>query len=424
MNILTLALLTVQLLPSVPRYVGGAGSLAVGVAVAALLVIAFYLMNWTISARQHAQNGGYIDTAFVLLLLIMVLAILPHALVADILHPVLFLRLAESIASLLLMIAGALALGGILSRATDRQVKRAINTSLALLCVVVLFRLVGLEPLESKWERPMFPFSEPSHFALAFLPILLYRCASAGRRASLAWLFFAVVTALVIKSFTLLLGCILAAMVCRRLVMMSTMGLVLGLAALPLLDLTYFALRLSGSSGNVSGLVYAQGWQLVAESLGTSSGWGLGFEQLGVDGTGVPLASIIHRVTGTDLNVMDGSFVFAKLTSEFGAFGAVAGVLYCLLALHAVRALRRGEAHAATRFAYCIIAAYTMDLLARGAGYFTDTALLMIAAFGVLATRREFTSKVVNAIREVVIPDLRSSPPLWSRHYLWPRRSR
>ena len=406
--VLFLAISVVQILPSLPRYVGLVSSMAAGTAIAAPIVMGLYLCNWAASAAQHREHDGHVGVRFAVLLGALLLSLPVHAVVADVIHPMHFDRFAGSLALLGILMAGALALGAIMRHASPSDMDRAIRISFGLMCVVIALKVVGIQPGGDRFDKPMFPFSEPSHFTLAFLPLLLYRCTSATGRARLTWLLAGVLIAVVIKSLTLLAGCVLAAVVCRRLLAVVVVSAILGLGMA--LDLGYFTERLGfGEGNNLSGLVYLQGWQLIGESLQLSSGWGLGFQQLGLDGTNVSAASAIYALAGDNLNLQDGSFVLSKLLSELGVLGAFISLAYCVVALRSLLALRRGyEPSPVVRFAHCVVVAYLVELLVRGPGYFTGSTLLMVAAVGVLATvraaRRNADDPSIDATPEDPIP--------------------
>jgi len=152
------------------------------------------------------------------------------------------------------------------------------------------------------------------------------------------------------------------------------------------LDLSYYLSRLdfSGEAQNLSTVVYIQGWQLIPESLARSGGWGLGFQQLGRHGTDVPASDIIFALVGGYGNVLDGGFTFAKIISEFGVFGLLLIGLYLVIVWRSIRHLRYAakgiENRACNTFAQCVIVSYLIELFIRGAGYFTGTAILLVAS--------------------------------------------
>jgi hypothetical protein len=233
---------------------------------------------------------------------------------------------------------------------------------------------------------PMFPFTEPSHFALTCAPLLMFAAIRLKGAARGALLMGAALAGFLLPSFTFLIAAGLTAVVCLKRWVAISMALVL-VAVAPLLDLTYYSSRLdfSQSNTNLTALVYLQGWQLVFESWQRSFGWGLGFQQLGIHGTSVEASDLIYAIVGGYGNVLDGGFTFAKIVSEFGALGLALIAGYLILAYAALKMLRaaaRSQASlkASKTFAGAVILCYSIELFVRGGGYFTGTSLLLIAA--------------------------------------------
>jgi hypothetical protein len=192
---------------------------------------------------------------------------------------------------------------------------------------------------------------------------------------------------------TLLVGCLVMAIVCRRAVLIAMVGLLVGVAVAPF-RLDYFISRvaLSDTTDNLSTLVYVQGWQLLIEAINQTYGWGVGFEQLGLRGTTVAAADAIATVlfgSGLEaLNLTDGGFVFAKLVGEMGIFGFLLTVLFVIGAVRSIRVLRRREAVARepplVLFSRCVLVSYIVDMFVRGTGYFVGSTFLVITACSIL----------------------------------------
>jgi hypothetical protein len=256
---------------------------------------------------------------------------------------------------------------------SNSTVRRVLHFSSILLAVCALLAIFGLQPraVEGAFEKSIFPFTETSHFALAFLPMVMYRCVSSSGAGRWIWLGVALLSGLLLQSLALLAGSLLVAAACRRLSIVIAGGLILALGAIPL-ELTYFADRLNLSSGtqNLSALVYLQGWQMLIESFSISSGWGVGFQQLGVNGTEVSAAAAIVALTRTEgSNLNDGGFVVAKLGSEFGVLGLLLAVLFLSAAWRSLVSLRReGSRNEAVVFADCVVVSFIIDMCVRGTG--------------------------------------------------------
>jgi hypothetical protein len=208
--------------------------------------------------------------------------------------------------------------------------------------------------------------------------------------------------ALGIESLTLIISCLLASIACKKFLVVSLAGAVVAIGIIPF-ELGYFLNRLnfSGETQNISSLIYLQGWQQLWESLERTHGWGVGFEQLGIHGTEVASAAAISSIFQIEgLNVMDGSFVFAKVVSELGLFGGLFGAAFTILAFQSFLALRHKRERPVVVFARCVIVCFIVDMFVRGTGYFTGSTLLALAAACILVeSKRRFTATNAGDIR-------------------------
>jgi hypothetical protein len=383
--ILCLVLLTEQLVPSLPYYAGLAPSMALGMVIAAGLCILTLAICWQKHARAIGRNLLDANANGFVLIGTVLVAVVLHGVIADQIAGIDVGRFAASLIPLLLLLGGGIALGTAIRNASETGVSRMVSLSLCILCAVIVFRLLGLQP--SHYTKSMFPFTETSHFALALGPIYLYKCATARRGRRDLWLLFGLALALLLMSATFLVVVCVAAMVCRRFLVVLA-GVILIAAVGLTVELKYFTSRasLSNHSSNLSALVYLEGWEMLDDSLVRSRGWGIGFEQLGLNGSNVSAAEAIRGLTGgADLNLQDGSFVLSKLGSEFGAAGVLLVAGYALLALNCLRALRAGRGSLNERFARSVVLAYSVDMFVRGTGYFGQSTLLFVAACLALA---------------------------------------
>jgi hypothetical protein len=384
-------LLTAQILSPLPSYIGVSKSMALGTTIAAASIV---FIRWAYGAVW----GGLplhrtLDFAMrpALLVLLLCALILAHIIVASEIQPVDLTRCTASLVALMFLLLGGMTLGMDLANQPDSNVDSAVRISLWVFLALIVLKLAGIEPRSYAFEKPMFPYVETSHFALAFGPILMYRCVRAGRARALWWLIAGFGLALALQSMALLLCCFLIAAACRRMLLISIVGVVVMVGGLPL-ELAYFTSRadFSDTTTNVSSLVYIQGWQQVQECLRWTSGWGVGFQQMGFREPEVGAAQMIHLlVSGEDLNTTDGGFVFAKLASEFGIVGILLGMFYILTAARCLTALRRRASSAAATLAQCVVVAYAVDMFARGPGYFVESTLLFVAALAALLTIRK-----------------------------------
>jgi len=375
--------LQLLLLPPLFFYLGAASSMALGASIAALIIIATLV--------DPALLRSCIDSATVgrpvVLALLIVVGVAIHALIACLFLPFDFLRAGASVIPLLLTLMSGYALGRTLGASSNANVDGAIRICFAVFCLVGILAIIGLVPPNSDaYFKPAFPFTEPSYFALAFTPLLMYCCATSAGIGKTLLLLSGLAAALLLENFTMLIGCLLVAYISFRRAVVLILLAGAALAATQL-DLSYYLDRLDFSSEtrNLSSLVYLQGWQLIDESFTRSGGWGLGFQQLGVQGTNAPSATLIYDLTAGYSNLLDGGFTFAKVVSEFGVLGLLLIALYLRVARRAARSLRqRGRAAkaagAAQTFSRCVIASYSLEIFVRGGGYFAGTAILLIAS--------------------------------------------
>lgn len=380
----------VLLTPPLLFYLNAASSMALGATIAGLFAVAFFLLQKRACASSRFGGTFSFGTTTVMLLSLVV----AHAAITSTVLPFDAVRASASLIPLVVVLCAGYALGRLFMASRDTQVDRAIGASIGLLTLAGIFALVGFAPLATgNYHKPVFPFTEPSHFAQAFMPLLMYLSVRARSGWSKVFvLLFGLVVAGVLESLTLVVGWCLVTAVCLRAFMLPLLLAPVVLVAAQL-DLTYYAERvnLSGDIENLSSLVYLQGWQLIAESWIRSRGWGLGFQQLGVQGTEVTAASLIFALLGDNANLLDGSFALAKVTSEFGLFGVILVLAYLGVAWRAIVQLSRTSqgtkaAPAPITLARCVIAGFLIEVFIRGTGYFSGTAILLVAALVVMRT--------------------------------------
>lgn len=372
-------MLAILSLPSIPQYVGIASSMTPGLIAATLVALMVLATHGSVPTVTLPRGKAWLAALPV--------GILGHYTLIAISGTGDHARFALSYLVLLTLGAAAVVVSKAVFRSPPKALHRALTACYAVMTLFGYMGLAGLSPPSPVWyPKPVFPFTEPSHFALAYVPLMAYVAVMSrgpGRYGALA---LGVALGYGLQNLTLLAGTALAFLICARPVLL--------LASLPViwfgtqgLDLEYFALRLdfSGEVQNVSNLAFVQGWQMMGEAIEKTSGYGLGFQQMGLAGTQVDAANVIHAILGEEINLHDGSFTLSKLVSEFGAAGVALALLYVLLAAKLALSLRaaacrRGRGNPADVFACAAIVFYSLELFVRGAGYFTGTGLLFVTA--------------------------------------------
>ncbi len=364
--------------------------MALGASGMAILVICVVVLRTVI--RSDKFRAGW--TSLSVLILLTLAGILVHLAVADFIQPVDLARAIQSLVPLSLVLLAGYGMACLFATARDADVERAVYLCFGLMCGVGLLAALGYAPPNSSnYFKPVFPFTEPSHFALVSLSLLMYSCVSLSGSAKFAVLVGGFATAWTLENLTFMAGFFLVALICLRSIVIIFLLTVLALLATQI-DISYYLDRLDISidSTNLSALVYLQGLQLIFESLRLTMGWGLGFQQLGVHGTNVLAADSINSILGNDSNLLDGGFAFAKITSEFGALSILPIMLYVQIFFRAARHLRyksigKSKEVPALTLAQCVVVCFSIEIFVRGSGYFSGSTILLASSIAILSIR-------------------------------------
>lgn len=369
-------------IPSLVFFLFRASSGALGLMGAMLFMIGLTLIGVgkPIDGREASRSAT--------LLAVLLAGIGLHGAVAGFLYPPDPIRSAASGLALAMMIFTGAVMGRNIFGWDDEALRKTTNLLRLLFFIVGLMGVLGIQPpVQGGYAKPIFPFTEPSHYALAFTPLLIDGCVRFSGWKRYVLLLGAYGIAFFVQSLSLVVGTTLAAFIC-----LPVWQLALGSAAaytIPqVLDVQYFVdrLDLSYQSNNLSTLVYIQGWELVQESFDKTLGWGIGFQQLGFAPLYSPTSDLIYQLLRDDANLKDGGFTGSKLLSEFGVFAILFLAAFAFVALKAAWKLRRKARRAAAlaggeTLAYAFLAAYIIEMFVRGVGYFSGTSLFAISAF-------------------------------------------
>jgi hypothetical protein len=241
----------------------------------------------------------------------------------------------------------------------------------------------------SQLDKPVFPFPEESHFALAFGPIciglLLSNLAKIFRFFILVNIF---VLAVLFPSATLFSYLMLAMAIIfiqgSGMIKLLLVGLAMSSAlALYMINVDsagkfvtyYFSRILFWNSNNLSALVYLQGWSDAARGVYENFGFGLGFQRMGTNAPS-EISNSIYALVGEYKNRMDGSFLVSKLVSELGFAGILIIFLYILfLYKFYIFVIKFGTQK--DKILYGVYASFLVELFVRGYGYFSPGIILV-----------------------------------------------
>ena len=382
-------LFAVVFLPPLVFVVLGTASMSIGAALASVLLLVAYPSEAALLMRKRAvlPAAG----------LLLAAAVVIHLLIAAAFQPVNLTRGLASVILLMAFIFGSMVLAQVFFFAQARRINQSCLMIFQILSFALIIGITELIPGEvfGKYKL-VFPFAEPSHFALAYGPFLLFVALKLPLWRRLTLVSVAIVLGYLLQNMTLLLVCLLVASIVlpnRYLALLIPVLITVAFTS----DIAHYIERLqfSEDAENLSSLVYMQGWELLMESLQRSSFFGIGFQQLGERPTQVLSAQLIYARGGLELNQADGGFLAAKIISEFGAIGFLTVCLVTIAALRSIGRLKRCSSQLKSMSSpsetlpYCVVACTPIELFVRGTGYFSGTTLLLFgASWYLLATRR------------------------------------
>jgi len=286
--------------------------------------------------------------------------------------------------------------------------------------------------------RPIFFYSEPAHFVLAFIPFLIYKLSTSRKFELFLFSAFSFKLALMAPSAILLSSLLIYPALINRLkhlifiytsffvVILTTIffnfvithsissnsaldsvsNLITKKSTLTQsnpsfadLKLGYFIERLplhNKISSNLSLDVYMSGWSRALINTKNTYGIGLGFQQLGYLGIiDKYLANI--SLNNSPFGFNDGGCVAAKLINEFGIFAIIAIISYligCFRAFNRIRSGIDGDNLKDLRFLMDIFyISFLVPLFLRSFGYFTPLFfILLISCIYNLKTKKVATN--------------------------------
>jgi hypothetical protein len=262
--------------------------------------------------------------------------------------------------------------------------------------VIVLIGLISLI-LPNKFDsyqyltKPVFPFPEPSHFALAYISAsgLAFPFLSKNNRFLAACI--AVFFGLIFPNFTIIFGGLLLFLLIKKNAMTFWLTVCIAILFLSIiamdLEVSRYLLDRLGSGGdqNLSRMVYLRGWESVYQALTERYVFGVGFQELGNQDVIESTLLIREQANGVALSEKDGGFLFSKFVSEFGYIGLIFVSFYMYIALRSYLKIRRALLHNISAksslelIPYMLVYLSLVEIFIRGVGYFSPTFILMIA---------------------------------------------
>jgi hypothetical protein len=313
MNILRIIVMMITFAPALIYYLGFGTSMALGVSLISLISIIILIMKFR---YIYIKNNLFYKITVILLFIL--LFIFSHILLLGIFIPIDYERALLSTIPIGLVISCGYFLANIFLNENDLIVDR-INFQICWVFLLIgFFAAIGFMPPGSeKYFKPIFPFTEPSLYSLALLPFLMYCIVRSDGYFKVFYIIIGIAIALALQSLTMLIGLSLIILMCFRFnIIFLILVIIIGLLSYQI-DYSYYwdRLNFSNDNRNLSFMVWMQGWQLIVESLSKSSWLGLGFQQLGINGTSVEYSGYIIELIGSNSNLLDGGFSLVKIIS-------------------------------------------------------------------------------------------------------------
>jgi len=234
-------------------------------------------------------------------------------------------------------------------------------------------------------------FSEPSHFAIFFLPFFLFKLMNSQKQnfiASMLIIISVFLIAFFLQSLTLLIGSIIIMLILSKLrSIIFLFGIIVIILQLTNLEYFFSRITMSDNITNLSTLVFLSGWERAFLNMRETFGIGLGFNQLGYIGEEGVYAKTIYNIIGTQLNFNDGGTTAAKILSELGILGLAGLIAYLYFNLKIIFVIRKKNMllNHKDMFFISVFLMYFMELFIRGVGYFSVTTFLfMISIFYII----------------------------------------
>jgi hypothetical protein len=361
-------------------YLGLGTSLALGTSISAITIIILSLSTNQIRIKKNIVHD-FLIVSFVIFLNFGIAATFTH------------LNIERALISYLLVLLFYFS-ACTLSRIISRTRKKYIDQTM--ICLLYFFYFAAFVAItkkyffplyETTYANPIFPFVEPSLFAMLFTPTLLYCLLISSPKHASLMLILAFLILIFVKSLILALGLVFILLLMRKYYFLFFLLLsFLALCIFLNFDYQYYLdrLNISGDSKNLSNLVYIQGWNILIESIKSSFFLGVGFQQLGVAEIDPLVLSNVTSILGRPINNFDGGFLFSKFISEFGLFGLFFFFLLSRKFFLAFRNLYYFENKSIYShfflFKNIFLISFFFDFFIRTSGYFSPVSFLFLTA--------------------------------------------
>jgi hypothetical protein len=260
-------------------------------------------------------------------------------------------------------------------------------------------------------NRGVFPFSEPSHYALSFGVLAVSLVSVSSNLISIILILNCFVFALAYPSLVFLFFSFLGTLlfVLRfNFIFRFSIFLICALVFLcVIIKNEHFVSRVDFASlTNLSVLVWVQGWELAFVNFLDTHGVGLGFNSLGLPGTVFSTSTEkIYNLYKFNSNIYDGGFLASKLIAEFGFFGLSVVLLYVYWIMHFFLKINKMYKKISSLdenknksqlwivkkdvLISTVLFTFSVEVFLRGYGYFSPGVVLAVSSFWYLSSTKK-----------------------------------
>ena len=316
-----------------------------------------------------------------------------------------------SLLSLILLYISASSLSNFLSNASPVVIRKTLLNFGGLIFIILVISLVFDINFQNYSHFPanVFPYSEPSHFAIGSIAFIFMSMWLTRPLIQIMIILLSFLGGVLFPSLILLIcSCLLLSVFLLRNSKIFSIFLLISVFlfiayswnSITNLDISYFAERIdfSDNNRNITALVYMQGWDRMIIALKSTSGLGVGLQNLDTVELGF-YGHILKDIVGFKKNTADGSFLAAKFIAEFGVLGIFFIVIYLKAAFNSFAQLIRYEKNRKKNnldnnfnsplfiFAHSVIIVFFIDMFIRSPGYFTTGTILFLTGFVLISMR-------------------------------------
>lgn len=270
------------------------------------------------------------------------------------------------------------------------------NILLLLSWINILFPIINVHLGYTKFNHPFFPFHEPSHYATSILPIAAGYGIISTKRTRIFIILNLIAQSLLIPNLTLFVSALILFILfwLREIGIKRIIFILSGALIFVFQSNSYFTSRLSNfsaNSDNLSVLTYIQGWAEILKGLKDSYGFGLGYRMMGTNSP-TSVGVQIEKLGFDSISRSDGSFLFSKLTTEFGLI-AIIMVIFWLIKSYKlfvnIQPNKNIPKISKVSVLISINLALLLELFFRGGDYFSSTTMLGLSSFIALISSNE-----------------------------------